>query len=192
MGARGLEGVPDPTSLFLEDAEPSSGSAVVASVEGSRCLLAEIQALVVPSGLAVPRRVGRGVDRNRLAMVVAVLTRKGGLRLAEQDVFVNVAGGLTLEDPAADLPLALAIASSLQEKQVPAEAAAFGEVSLTGHVRYAAQGGKRLQELVRRGFKKVWLPQRNLQEAREQGIVTSGVELLPVQELREAVKGILV
>jgi len=192
MGTRGLEGVPDPTSLFLEDTEPSSGSAIVASVEGSRCLLAEIQALVVPSGLAVPRRVGRGVDRNRMAMVAAVLTRKVGLRLADQDVFVNVAGGLTLEDPASDLPLALAIASSLQEKQVPAEVAAFGEVSLTGHVRYAAQGGKRLQELVRRGFKKVWLPQRNLQEAREQGIVAPGVELLPVLELREAVKGVLV
>ncbi|HZK49429.1 MAG TPA: DNA repair protein RadA, partial [Thermoleophilia bacterium] len=102
MTGRGLLGVPDPSSLFLEEGSDSPGSAVLAAMEGTRCLLAEVQALVVPSGLAMPRRVTRGVDGNRLAMVTAVLTRRAGLHLGECDIFVNVAGGLSVEDPGAD------------------------------------------------------------------------------------------
>ena len=190
MTGQGMQGVPDPTALFLEDDRRDSGAAVVAAVEGTRCLLAEIQALVVPSSLAVPRRVGRGLDRNRLAMVTAVLTRKAGLRLADQDLFVNVAGGLTVEDPGADLPLALAIASSLRDRPLPEDTAAFGEISLTGHVRYVAQAGKRIQELARRGFRRVLLPKRSLQEAREQGIVPSEMLAEPVDEVRSLLRGV--
>ncbi len=190
MTGRGLEGVPDPTSLFLDEPRRDSGAAVVAAVEGTRCLLAEIQALAVPSGLAVPRRVGRGVDRNRLAMVTAVLTRKAGLHLSDQDLFVNVAGGLTVEDPGADAALASAIASSLRDAPLPEDTAVFGEVSLTGHLRYVAQGPKRMKELSRRGFSRVFLPERNLQEAHEQGIVPSELSLVPVGDVRDLLRGV--
>lgn len=185
MTGSGLEGVPDPTALFLDESRRDSGAVVAAVVEGTRCLLAEMQALVVPSGLAVPRRVGRGVDRNRLAMVTAVLTRKAGLRLSDQDLFVNVAGGLTVEDPGADAALAAAVASSLRDAPLPEDAAVFGEISLTGHLRYVTQGPKRLQELSRRGFRRVFLPERNLQEAREQSILPSELSAVPVVDVRD-------
>ena len=189
MTGRGLEGVADPSALFLEEGEARSGSAVVAAIEGSRCLLAEVQALVMPTTLAMPRRVTRGVDRNRLAMVVAVLSRRAGLSLGECDIFVNLAGGLTVEDPGADLPVALAVASALRDSPVEAGVAAFGELSLTGQVRYVVQGEKRVQELARRGFTRVLLPRRNLQELRAHGVVPSGVELQAAGDVREVVRG---
>jgi DNA repair protein RadA/Sms len=191
MTGRGLEGVPDPSALFLEDGDARSGSAVVAALEGSRCLLAEVQALVMPTGLAVPRRVTRGVDRNRLAMVVAVLSRRAGLSLGECDIFVNLAGGLTVEDPGADLPVALAIASALRDAPMDPQVAAFGELSLTGQVRYAVQGEKRVQELARRGYVRVLLPRRNLQELSAHGGVPAGVDLQAVTDVRDVVRGLI-
>jgi DNA repair protein RadA/Sms len=130
----------------------------------------------------MPRRVTRGVDRNRLAMLVAVLGRRARLGLGESDVFVNVAGGLTVEDPGADLAVALAIASAWGDRPLEAGVAAFGEISLTGRVRYVVQGEQRLAELARHGFSRVLLPARNAQEARAQG-APAGVELVPVDDL---------
>lgn len=187
MTGQGLADVPDPSSLFLEEGEGHPGSSVVAALEGTRCLLAEVQALVTPTTLAMPRRVTRGIDRNRLAMLVAVLGRRAGLGLSESDVFVNVAGGLSVEDPGADLAVALAIASAWRDRPLPGRVAAFGEVSLTGHVRYVVQGDQRVAELARHGFERVLLPRKNAEELRSSG-PPSGVELQPVDELRQVLQ----
>ena len=188
MAEQGLEEVPDPASVFLEEGDLRSGSVVVPVLEGSRCLLAEVQALVVTSNLAVPQRVARGVDRNRLAMIVAVLNRRARLPLFKCDIFVNVAGGLVLEDPAADLAVALAIASAWQDGVKGQGVAAFGEVSLTGKVRYVLQGEKRIQELVRRGFPRILIPGRNAEEFTRGGMPAAGLRLEPVGDIAQAVK----
>lgn len=190
MTSSGLRDVPDPSSLFLEEGATSPGASVVAAMEGTRCLLAEVQALVTPSGLAMPRRVTRGVDHNRLAMVVAVLSRRAGLSLGECDIFANVAGGLTVEDPAADLPLALAVASSFRDRAL-GDAAAFGELSLTGQVRYVVHGDVRLQELARRGFRRVLAPRRNVEELRAHGALPADLSLEAVTDIRELVRGLI-
>jgi DNA repair protein RadA/Sms len=188
MAEQGLVEVPDPASVFLEEGELRSGSAVVPVLEGTRCLLAEVQALVAPSNLAMPQRVARGVDRNRLAMIVAVLSRRARLPLFKCDIFVNVAGGLALEDPAADLAVALAIASAWREGSDGQGVAAFGEVSLTGKVRYVLQGEKRIQELVRRGFPTILVPGRNAEEFSGAAVAPAGVRLEAVADIAEAVK----
>jgi DNA repair protein RadA/Sms len=189
MTARGLEGLPDPSVLFLDDGAARPGSSVLAAIEGTRCLLAEVQALVTPSGLAMPRRVSRGLDRNRLAMLTAVLSRRVGLALGESDIFVNIAGGLSVEDPGTDLPVALAIASATRDQPLPAGLASFGEVSLTGQLRYVAQGEKRLAELARRGFDRVLAPPRNVEELRGERGAPAGVTLEPAGEIRDVVRG---
>ena len=188
MAEQGLVEVPDPASVFLEEGDLRSGSAVVPVLEGTRCLLAEVQALVAPSNLAMPQRVARGVDRNRLAMIVAVLSRRARLALFKCDIFVNVAGGLVLEDPAADLAVATAIASAWREGSDGQGVAAFGEVSLTGKVRYVLQGEKRIQELVRRGFPTILVPARNAEEFSGAGGAPRGIELKAVADVAEAVK----
>jgi DNA repair protein RadA/Sms len=191
MTGRGLEGVDDPSSLFLEDIVGEPGSSVIAAVEGTRCLLAEVQALVTPTSLAVPRRVTRGIERNRLAMVVAVLSRRAGLALGECDIFVNVAGGLNIDDPGTDLAVALAVASALRDRPVAQGVAAFGEVSLTGQVRYVAQAEKRLGELARRGYRDVLAPARNVKELESQGAVPPGVVLRPARNVHDLLRGAL-
>ncbi len=170
MAEQGLVEVPDPSSLFLEEGDLRSGSAVAPVLEGSRCLLAEVQALVAPSSLAVPQRVARGVDRNRLTMIVAVLARRARLPLLKCDIFVNVAGGLAVEDPAADLAVALAVVSAWRDGSRGQGVAAFGELSLTGKVRYSLQGDKRVQELARRGFQRILVPDRNAEEIKGAGV----------------------
>ncbi len=188
MAEQGLVEVPDPASVFLEEGDLRSGSVVVPVLEGTRCLLAEVQALVAPSSLALPQRVARGVDRNRLAMIVAVLSRRARLPLLKCDIFVNVAGGLALEDPAADLAVALAIATAWRDGAGGQGVAAFGEVSLTGKVRYALQGEKRIQELVRRGFSQILVPGRNVEEFSKAGGRDSGLRLQAVFDVEQAVK----
>jgi DNA repair protein RadA/Sms len=189
MAAHGLVEVPDPASVFLEEGDLRSGSVVVPVVEGTRCLLSEVQALVVTSNLAMPQRVARGVDRNRLAMIVAVLSRRARLPLLKCDIFVNVAGGLALEDPAADLGVALAIASAWQDSAGGQGLAAFGELSLTGKIRYVLQGEKRIQELSRRGFTQVLVPSRNADEFRG-GPKEFGLRLQPVSDVEQAVENV--
>ena len=146
MTGEGLVGVPDPSEVFGRTHPGEVGSAVACTLEGTRPLLLEIQSLVAPTDLAMPRRVGTGVDPKRLAMIVAVLARHAGLPLGAADVFVNVAGGVRIDEPGADLGIALAIASAAKGVPVREGLAAFGEVGLTGRLRAATQTERRLEE----------------------------------------------
>jgi DNA repair protein RadA/Sms len=158
MTGAGLVGVPDPSALFGAAREEEVGSAVACTLEGTRPLLLEIQALVAPTDLAMPRRVGTGVDPKRLAMIVAVLSRHGGIALGQADVFVNVAGGVRIDEPGADLAVGLAIASAAKGAAIPAGTAAFGEIGLTGRLRPAAQADRRLEECAKLGLGTVIVP----------------------------------
>lgn len=155
MRENGLIAVENPSALFLKERGVNvSGSVVTCALEGTRPLLVEVQALVVPSQLAVPRRVASGVDFARLQLLVAVLTRRLGLPLGANDVFVNIAGGLRVEEPAADLAIVLAIASAYQDKPVDSKTVVLGEVGLLGEVRPIGQMEKRIKEAKRLGFTK--------------------------------------
>jgi DNA repair protein RadA/Sms len=151
MTAEGLVGVPEPSAVFGATRGGEAGAAVAVTFEGTRPLLLEIQALVSRTDLAMPRRVGNGVDPKRLAMIVAVLSRHGGVPLGSADVFVNVAGGVRVDEPGADLAIALAIASAARGAPVVEGVAAFGELGLTGRLRPAAQAERRLDECARLG-----------------------------------------
>src|SRR5690348_2410491 len=151
MTGAGLVGVPDPSEVFGRTHAGEVGSAVTCTLEGTRPLLLEIQSLVAPTDLAMPRRVGTGVDPKRLAMIVAVLSRHAGLALGGADVFVNVAGGVRIDEPGADLGIALAIASAAKGLPVREGVAAFGEIGLTGRLRAAAQADRRVEECVKFG-----------------------------------------
>jgi DNA repair protein RadA/Sms len=158
MTAAGLVGVPDPSELFGTTHPGEVGAAVGCTLEGTRPLLLEIQALVAPTDLAMPRRVGTGVDPRRLAMIVAVLGRHAGVALGSADVFVNVAGGVRIEEPGVDLAVALAIASAARGVPVRDGLAAFGEIALTGRLRQASQVERRLAECAKLGIGTVVAP----------------------------------
>src|ERR687892_894783 len=158
MTGSGLVGVPDPSELFGRTHAGEIGAAVACTLEGTRPLLLEIQALVSPTDLAMPRRVATGVDPKRLAMIVAVLGRHAAVPLGQADVFVNVAGGVRIDEPGADLGVALAIASAARRKRVRSGVACFGEVGLTGRLRPAAQAERRLAECAKPGIAEAELP----------------------------------
>jgi DNA repair protein RadA/Sms len=158
MTSAGLVAVEDPSELFGRAEEDQPGSAVVCTLEGSRPILLEIQALVSPTDLAMPRRVGTGVDPKRLSMIVAVLGRHASMGLGAADVFVNVAGGVRVDEPGADLGVALAIASASRGIPVKTGLACFGEVGLTGRLRPASQAERRLGECAKLGFSEVLVP----------------------------------
>jgi DNA repair protein RadA/Sms len=158
MTGTGLAGVPDPSRLFGVTVTGEVGSAVACAVEGTRPILLEIQALVAPTDLAMPRRVATGVDPKRLAMLVAVLTRHGRIALGQADVFVNVAGGVRIDEPGADLAVCLAISSAARGAPVRADLAAFGEIGLTGRLRPATQADRRLEECAKLGLAAVLAP----------------------------------
>jgi DNA repair protein RadA/Sms len=151
MTSTGLAGVADPSELFGRS-EGEVGSAVACALEGTRPLLLEIQALVSPTDLAMPRRVGTGVDPKRLSMIVAVLGRHAGVSLGQADVFVNVAGGVRIDEPGADLAVAVAIASAARGKPVRPGLACFAEVGLTGRLRPVSQAERRLAETAKLGL----------------------------------------
>ncbi len=159
MTGTGLVGVPDPSELFGHSEAGEIGAAVACALEGTRPILLEIQALVSPTDLAMPRRVATGVDPKRLAMIVAVLGRHARLALGSADVFVNVAGGMRIDEPGADLAIALAIASAAKGVAVKEGLAAFGELGLTGRLRAATQAERRLEECAKLGFSSVLAPQ---------------------------------
>jgi DNA repair protein RadA/Sms len=153
MAGDGINEVPDPSGLFLSRPEtPVSGTCVTVTVEGKRALIAEVQALVVKSSSPNPRRVTNGVDSSRVAMLLAVLERRAGLRVGEMDVYVSTVGGVKLTEPAADLAIALAIASAVQDKPIAHNLAAFGEISLAGEVRKVNNAKLRENEAARLGF----------------------------------------
>jgi len=159
MGEKGLAEVANPSALFLGDRDgASTGSAVFAGIEGSRPVLVEFQALVAESPLGTPRRTVVGWDSGRLSMVLAVLDARCGLSLGRHDVYLNVAGGLRIDEPAADLAVAAALISSASDIIVPAETVVFGEVSLSGAVRPVSQIDMRLREAAKMGFREAWCP----------------------------------
>jgi DNA repair protein RadA/Sms len=185
MTGEGLIGVEDPSEVFLaERGEEAVGSVVVSTLEGSRPLLVEVQALTSPTMLASPRRTANGLDFNRLVLVCAVLSKRAGLALGNQDIIANVVGGLRVHEPAADLGLALAIASSYRDAALPRDLVAIGEVGLSGELRSVSQMERRLAEAERLGFARCLLPQAALRR----GAPASGMQLIPAASLREAIR----
>jgi DNA repair protein RadA/Sms len=189
MREEGLVGVENPSELFLaERPQHGSGSTVTATIEGTRPLLVEIQALVAPSYLTSPRRTTNGVDRDRVALILAVLEKRVGLKLANQDVYVNVAGGVEVKEPAADLAIALAVASNFMDMPVDPQTILIGEIGLAGEVRGCSQIEKRLKEAARLGFGRAVIAKKNV--GRDSKV--SGLEVGGVETLAEAVKRALV
>ncbi len=188
MTERGLKGVSNPSAIFLsQHAAPVPGSCVMVTLEGSRPLLVEIQALVDGGG-ASPRRLSVGLERDRLAMLLAVLHRHAGIACADQDVFVNAVGGVRISEPAADLAVLLAIASSLRGKPLPKGFFAFGEVGLAGEVRPAPRGQERLREAAKLGFGVAVVPRANLPKKAIEGLLIHPVER--VEQALEIVRGL--
>ncbi len=185
MTGQGLAGVENPSQAFIaERASGAVGSVVVPTLEGSRPLLVEVQALTSPTAMPTPRRTANGLDFSRLLLVAAVLTRRVGLSLAGQDVIASVVGGLRVHEPAADLGLALAIVSSHRDKPVPPDLTALGEVGLSGELRSVSQLERRLLEAERLGFRRCLLPEAALARTKPK----TKLELLPAATLREAIK----
>jgi DNA repair protein RadA/Sms len=187
MTGGGLREIANPSELFLSERDLGSpGTAVFAGIEGSRPLLVEIQALVAPTSLGTPRRAVNGWDQNRLSMVLAVLESHCGVRLSGHDVYLNVAGGLRIQEPAADLGAAAALVSSLADAPLPADAVYFGEISLSGAVRPVAQAAARLKEAQKLGFLRAILPEA----ARAEATGELGLSLAPVSSLASLVADI--
>ncbi len=178
MKAGGLAEVPNPSALFLAERPlDAPGSAVTAVLNGTRTVLVEIQALVAPTGYGTPRRTALGIDSNRVALLAAVLEKKVGMEILSCDLFVNVAGGLSVDDPAADLAAAAALASSFRDRALPARTLVLGEVGLAGEVRAVSQPEIRLAEAARLGFERAVLPAANARHAETPpGIALEGVE----------------
>lgn len=184
MGSEGLKEVRNPSEIFLsERPKDVSGSVVVSILEGTRPLLVEIQSLVSKSSFGYARRRAQGFDYNRLALLIAVLEKRIGLHLEAEDIFVNVAGGIKVEDPAADLATAVAVASAFREQLVVPETVVLGEIGLAGEVRSISQAGLRINEAQKMGFKHCLLPRNNYKNI---DYKKSGIELIPVSTLKEA------
>ena len=183
MTERGLKGVSNPSAIFLsQHSEPVPGSCVMVTLEGTRPLLVEIQALV-DSGGPSPRRLSVGLDRDRLAMLLAVLHRHAGVACMDQDVFVNAVGGVRIGEPAADLAVLMAIASSLRGRALPKGFVAFGEVGLAGEVRPAPRGQERLREAAKLGFSVAVVPKANAPRK-----PIEGLEIHPVERVEQALE----
>ena len=188
MTGAGLEAVPNPSRLFLSvHAAGMPGSAVLCSVEGSRPILVEVQALVTSGAYGTARRMASGVDHNRLSLLLAVLERRAGLRLAGEDVFVNIAGGLVVNEPAADLGVIASVASSIRNRGVRPGTAVFGEIGLGGEVRGTSQAGLRIKEAAQLGFARCVLPAGSLASAD----APHGFDLVGVGTVEEALKELI-
>lgn len=188
MKDTGLEEVSNPSELFLaERPRQGTGSVVVSSLEGSRPILVELQALVSETGYAMPKRVANGVDVNRLAMLLAVMEKRLGIRLSGQDVYVNVVGGLRINEPATDLGIVAAVMSSVRDIPVESGFLVIGEVGLGGEVRAVSQAELRIREAAKMGFKRCLLPERNLAKLD----VIEGIELIGSADIREALEVVM-
>lgn len=186
MLENGLKEVKNPSSIFLNRSEtPCPGSTVMVVWEGTRPLLVEIQALVDQSHMGNPRRVAVGLDHNRLAMLLAVLHRHGGLHCGDQDVFVNVVGGVKVLETSADLALLLAVVSSLRDRPLPQELIVFGEVGLSGEIRPVPNGQERIREAAKHGFKRAIVPKSN---APKEAI--KGMQVVAVSHLQQALEAL--
>ena len=189
MQQAGLVEVESPSELFLAERPlHASGSVVVASMEGTRPLLVELQALGSPSGFGTPRRVASGIDHQRMALLLAVLEKRLGLPLQQHDVYVNVVGGLTVDEPAIDLGVVTAVASSLRDVPIDPEMVVFGEVGLTGEVRAVGHVDTRLREAAKLGFRRCLLPRANCQAVET---LTEEIELCGIRTVAEALDVLL-
>jgi DNA repair protein RadA/Sms len=183
MRDRGMIEVTNPSEAFLaERVVNAAGSAIVVTMEGTRPLLVEVQALASTTAYPNPRRTANGVDFNRLQLLIAVLSRRVGMRLADQDIFVNVVGGMTIDEPAADLAIATAIASSVWDKPLPADMAFIGEIGLSGELRAVGQLSARLREAAKLGFKRCLIPKT----VRRGDPLPEGIQTIPVRHLMDA------
>ena len=199
MCDRGLIGIRDASRLFLaERAKDTPGSVVLACMEGTRPLMVEVQALIAPTVYATPKRSAVGVDANRVGMLTAVLERRIGLPLSQHDVYINIAGGARIAEPAADLAILLAMVSAFQDKPVPEDIAVFGEVGLTGEVRPVGQPEARAKEAVNLGFSRILLPAENHERVQKANIIANmrsdnakPLVLTAVRHLSEAAQNIL-
>jgi DNA repair protein RadA/Sms len=190
MAERGLVEVKNPSEAFLAERLPNAaGSAIAVTMEGTRPILVEVQALTSATAFAQPRRTANGVDFNRLLLITAVLSKRARVRLADQDVFVNVVGGLEVEEPALDLAIAVAIASSVRNRPVAADLALVGEIGLSGELRSVGQLPRRLNEAAKLGFTRVLVPKT---VARKLEHPPAGLEVLGARTLREALEIALV
>ena len=188
MTGRGLRGVANPSELFLAERRAgAAGSAVLSCVEGSRPLLVEVQALVSSSTYGNARRMASGIDQNRLSLLLAVLEKRAGLNLVADDVFVNVAGGIAVDEPAADLAITGAVASSLRNRAIRAGTAVFGEVGLAGEVRGVSQAALRVREAAQMGFDRCVVPDGNCSP----DDVPAGIELVGVKTVSEALEQLI-
>ena len=184
----GLAEVPNPSEALLAGRPlDAPGTCVTCAMEGIRPVLAEVQALVVPSSFGTPRRTSNGFDYNRAMLVLAVLEKRGGLLISNCDAYINVIGGLTLDEPAADLAMMIALASSFRDKSVPSDLVAIGEVGLTGELRSVSSLGQRLSEARRLGFTRCIVPSRSSGKL----VVPDGLELIRVDNIRQALSAVL-
>ena len=185
MQNEGMVEIQNPSSILLSERdEKTSGSVVVASMEGTRSLLIELQALVTPSVFGMPRRTANGIDYNRLTLLIAVLEKKAGLLLGNQDVYLNVVGGIRINEPAIDLGIILAAASSFKNISIPREVVAIGEVGLTGEVRAVNLIEKRIKEAEKLGFKTCIIPENNKKLLKEK----FKLDIIGVKNIVEAMK----
>ncbi|WP_257351145.1 DNA repair protein RadA [Pseudalkalibacillus decolorationis] len=185
MKEGGLDEVQNPSEVFLEErSNGAAGSAIVASLEGTRPVLVEIQALVSPTSFGNPRRMGNGIDYNRVSLLMAVLEKRVGLLLQNQDAYVNVAGGVRLDEPAIDLAIAISIASSFRDRPTEPTDVYIGEIGLTGEVRRVSRVEQRVHEVAKLGFKRAILPEKNLGG----WTVPDGIEVVGVSTLEDALR----
>jgi len=191
MTSAGLKPVPNPSKLFLAERPANApGSAVLCAVEGSRPILVEVQALVSTSSYGNARRMANGIDQQRLSLLLAVLEKRAGLNLIGDDVFVNVAGGMTIDEPASDLGVLAAIASSVRGRVIAQTTAMFGEVGLAGEVRGTAQAALRIREAAQMGFNRCILPEANIDPA-DRRALAGQCELVGVRTLADALDEVL-
>ena len=187
MTGQGIKPVENPSAyLISQKQDTTSGTVVTVTIEGSRPLLIEVQALVTQSNYGLPQRTANGYDHRRLSMLLAVLEKKIGMRYGNQDVFVNVAGGIRLQDPSADLAIITALVSSLREGVLPSDIAVVGEVGLTGEVRGITYVQKRVSEAERLGFKRLFLPKSSMKGFKYSGTI----DLIPVQTVEKTIEEI--
>jgi DNA repair protein RadA/Sms len=183
MKDSGLVEVVSPSEFFLSGrSQPAPGSVVMPSIEGSRPILIELQALVVSTNFGIPRRTAEGVDPNRVSLLVAVMEKRLGFHLFNHDIFLNIVGGMRVDEPGADLAVISSIASSLKNQLIDPETAVFGEVGLGGEVRGVSQSEVRVNESARLGFKRCLLPRQNMEKIKSR----QGIELIGVRAIHEA------
>ncbi len=188
MRDNGLQEVKNPSEVFLSQRSfGTSGSTVVASIEGTRPILIEVQALVTPTSYGVPQRNTTGFDYRRLSLLLAVLEKRAGVMLGQFDVFANIAGGVRIDEPAADLGIAISIISSLRDKPVDSQSVAVGEIGLNGEVRTVSQIEKRVQEAAKLGFQRIVLPANNTKGIQRD----TGIQIVGVERIEEAIGALL-